>query len=181
MLHPATELRNLGSNMGYGVFATEHIPRGTVTWTLDQLDRIFLDAEIKALTLTYGPKINRYIFKVERQNVFSWDNAKYINYSCKASCLGTSYGFEIAVFDIIPGMEMTRDYATIMSQDEASFACGCSEPICRKAANGADAKKSREYSKKALKEALNDFYLVYQPLAPLLDASSLKRASGDNQ
>ncbi|MCK9567248.1 MAG: SET domain-containing protein [Methanothrix sp.] len=181
MLHPATELKFLGSKTGYGVFATEYIPRGTVTWTLDSLDRIFLDAEIKALSLTYGPNINNYIFRVGRKNVFSWDNAKYINHSCKASCLGTSYGFEVAVFDIAPGMQLTRDYADTMRQDEESFACGCNEPICRKVVSGADANKFRDYWKKALKEALNDFYSVSQPLEQLLDTCCFKQAFRDTQ
>ncbi len=181
MLHPATELRFLGSEIGYGIIATEFIPRGTVTWTLDHLDKIIHDPEIKALSVTHGPIIEKYTFKIGQLNVFCWDNAKYINHSCKASSLGTLYGFEVAVVDIAPGMELTKDYAASMSPDDAGFQCYCGVPVCRKVVSDADAKKVETYWKIALKDALKDFYSVSQPLAPLLNASSLRRALRDHQ
>lgn len=32
MIHPDTELRFINPEIGYGVFATQFIPRGTITW-----------------------------------------------------------------------------------------------------------------------------------------------------
>ena len=36
MIHPATELRWVGSSIGYGVFATAVIPRGTIVYVKDE-------------------------------------------------------------------------------------------------------------------------------------------------
>ena len=40
MLHPHTELRFVSPEIGYGIFATAFIPKGTITWVKDELDRI---------------------------------------------------------------------------------------------------------------------------------------------
>ena len=39
MIHTDTELRFVSPEMGFGVFATKLIPRGTLTWVRDDLDR----------------------------------------------------------------------------------------------------------------------------------------------
>ncbi|HEX4137823.1 MAG TPA: hypothetical protein VHY84_24650 [Bryobacteraceae bacterium] len=41
MMHPDAELRFIRDNMGYGLFARKRIPRGTITWTRDELDQQF--------------------------------------------------------------------------------------------------------------------------------------------
>ena len=45
MIHPHTELRFINEQMGFGVFATQFIPKGTIIWALDELDQI-LEAEL---------------------------------------------------------------------------------------------------------------------------------------
>jgi hypothetical protein len=37
MIHPWTELRFINDSIGYGVFATQFIPKGTIVWALDDL------------------------------------------------------------------------------------------------------------------------------------------------
>ncbi|MHC5084588.1 MAG: SET domain-containing protein, partial [Planctomycetota bacterium] len=32
MIHPDTELRKVNETIGYGVFATRHIPKGTILY-----------------------------------------------------------------------------------------------------------------------------------------------------
>jgi hypothetical protein len=40
MIHPDSELRFVSPSIGYGLFATRLIPRGTFTWVRDDLDQI---------------------------------------------------------------------------------------------------------------------------------------------
>ena len=111
MIHPSTELRFINHEIGYGVFATERIPKGTITWTLDKLDREFSPTELETLGEPYHQLLNRYCY---RNNIGSfilcWDNGRYVNHSFRANCLSTAYDSEIAIRDIQPGEELTDDY-----------------------------------------------------------------------
>ena len=40
MMHPSTELRYINQQIGFGVFATKFIPKGTIVWALDPFDQI---------------------------------------------------------------------------------------------------------------------------------------------
>ena len=40
VLHPSSELRYINPSIGYGVFATRFIPKGTITWVFDELDQV---------------------------------------------------------------------------------------------------------------------------------------------
>jgi hypothetical protein len=48
MIHPNTELRFISPEVGYGVVAREFIPKGTITWVLDELDREFTPEQFNA-------------------------------------------------------------------------------------------------------------------------------------
>ena len=50
MIHPDTELRYVNDVIGYGVFATRHIPRGTITWVRDELDQAFSPDQILGMS-----------------------------------------------------------------------------------------------------------------------------------
>jgi len=111
MIHPDTELRFINDKIGYGVVATKLIPKGTITWALDKLDRIFTPAEISSMTTVYRQIMDKYTYRNPHGNyIFCWDNARYINHSSNANCITTAYEFEIAIRDIEPGEELTDDY-----------------------------------------------------------------------
>lgn len=111
MIHPDTELRFINEKIGYGVVATRLIPKGTITWALDRLDRIFTPAEIQSMAPIYRQIMDKYTYRNPVGNhVFCWDNARYINHSSNANCITTAYEFEIAIRDIQPGEELTDDY-----------------------------------------------------------------------
>jgi hypothetical protein len=111
MIHPDTELRFINDKIGYGVVATKLIPKGTITWTLDKLDRIFSPEEIKKMQPVYQQIMDKYTYRNPHGNyVFCWDNARFINHSANANCITTAYEFEIAIRDIQPGEELTDDY-----------------------------------------------------------------------
>ncbi len=111
MIHPDTELRFLNGDVGYGVVATKLIPKGTITWVLDKLDRTFTPLQISEMGDAYQDILNTYCYRNRDGNfVLCWDLGRFVNHSFKSSCVSTAYDFEFAVRDIQPGEELTDDY-----------------------------------------------------------------------
>jgi hypothetical protein len=111
MIHPDTELRFISEAIGYGVVATKLIPKGTITWVLDKLDRTFSAGQICELDPLYQDVLAKYTYRTPQGNhILCWDNARFVNHSSKSNCLTTAYEFEIAIRDIYPGEELTDDY-----------------------------------------------------------------------
>jgi uncharacterized protein len=111
MIHPHTELRFINEKIGYGVVALKPIPKGTITWALDKLDRILSPAQVRAMDELYQQVLDKYTYRnAEGNHILCWDNARFVNHSSYANCLTTAYEFEIAIRDIAPGEELTDDY-----------------------------------------------------------------------
>jgi uncharacterized protein len=111
MIHPDTELRFINDVIGYGVVATKFIPKGTITWALDKLDRIFTPSEVKKMDPIYQQVLEKYTYRNQEGNhILCWDNARFVNHSFKSNCLTTAYEFEVAIRDIFPGEQLTDDY-----------------------------------------------------------------------
>ncbi len=131
MVHPTTELRFVSPTIGWGVFATQPIPRGTITWALDALDQRFTPAEAAAMPPYARAQLDKYSYIDARgDHVLCWDHARFFNHSCAANCLSVGYEFELAVRDIAAGEELTDDYGTLNPLEP--FACFCGAPSCRK-------------------------------------------------
>ena len=130
MIHPNVELRFVGPEVGYGVFATAPIPAGTLTWVRCAFDRTMTSDQVDALTEPYASIIQRYAYVDGRgDSVLCWDHARFMNHSCAPTCLSPGFDFDIAVRDIEAGDELTCDYA-MLNIDEP-FACACGVPACR--------------------------------------------------
>ena len=111
MIHPHTELRFINDEIGYGVVATDFIPKGTITWVLDKLDREFTPEEVNALDDTYKGILDTYSYRnKDGKFVLCWDNGRFVNHSFNSNCFTTAYDFEIAIRDIHPGEQLTDDY-----------------------------------------------------------------------
>lgn len=111
MIHPHTELRFINDHIGYGIVALKPIPRGTITWVLDKLDRKFTPREVKSMDLLYQQVLDKYTYRnAEGNHILCWDNARFVNHSSRSNCLTTAYEFEVAVRDIAAGEELTDDY-----------------------------------------------------------------------
>jgi len=111
MIHPHTEVKFINKTVGYGLVATQFIPAGTITWTLDQLDREFTMAQFNAMMPVYQNILETYTYRNNKGNlVLCWDNGKFVNHSFKSNCLTTAYDFEIAIRDIHIGEQLTDDY-----------------------------------------------------------------------
>lgn len=111
MIHPDTELRFINAVVGYGVVAKKFIPKGTITWVQDDLDRVYTPEDIKKLNPVMLDYLETYCFTNNKgEKVLCWDNAKFVNHSFNSSCMSTAYDFEIAIRDIHPGEQLTDDY-----------------------------------------------------------------------
>lgn len=123
MIHPHTAVRYIDNEKGYGLVATQPIPSGTITWTLDHLDRVITPKEMANHDPRYLDILMKYSFRNNRgEYIFCWDNGRYINHSFHSNCCLTPYNFEIAVRDIAAGEELTDDYGylNIIEPFEAS-------------------------------------------------------------
>ncbi|MGA0806798.1 MAG: SET domain-containing protein [Pseudohongiellaceae bacterium] len=172
MIHPDTTLRFISDVIGHGVFATRPIPRGTITWALDPLDRVLEPAQIAALPAGMNFDVEHHAF-VGRDGrlIMPWDLGRFMNHSCAPNCLATESGYEIAIRDIAPGEELTNDYANLGMQAQERILCGCGAASCRGVVTRVDAAKVNAMHKAQLSSALALAGSVEQPLLFLLDAA----------
>jgi hypothetical protein len=169
LLHPSTELRFINREIGFGVFATQLIPRGTLTWVCDQLDQVVGPERVTALPPRYRRLLDTYTFRDDAgQHLLCWDLARFMNHSCSPCCLGPDSSFEVAVRDIHPGEELTDDYASLHLQDHESFACRCGLAECRGWVGPEDADRHAPEWERQVIESLQLATDVPQALAPIL-------------
>jgi hypothetical protein len=167
MTHPDTELRYVNDVIGYGVFATRPIPRGTITWVRDDFDRAFSPAQVLRMSEPYQQILNRYGFTDRHgDTILCWDHARFMNHACDASCLSAGYDFEVAVRDLEPGDELTDDYGTLNL--DSSFTCACSRPKCRGLIQPEDSARYADRWDEILRAAFPSIPQVAQPLWPFV-------------
>lgn len=175
MIHPHTEVRFISPEKGYGVVATKFIPKGTITWVLDKLDRFFSLEEVKNMDEFHRNIIETYTFRDKHGNyILCWDNGRFVNHSFNSNCISTAYEFEIAVRDINPGEELTDDYGYLNISE--SFAALPEKGSKRKMVHPDDL---LHYSKDWDNKLLKSFpYLpsVDQPLEHLLSKEVIQKA-----
>lgn len=111
MILPSTKVIPINEIKGNGVVATERIPKGTITWVFDDLDREIPMDQIFLMSPLCKEALLTYSYRNSKGNlVFCWDHEKYINHSYSPNCSLTPYNFEIAIRDIEIGEELTNDY-----------------------------------------------------------------------
>ncbi|MEH7123389.1 SET domain-containing protein [Bacillus sp. JJ1773] len=174
MIHPHTELRFINDQIGFGVFATEFIPKGTITWALDGLDQILEPNDVENLDQYRRELLKKYSYRnQEGKYILCWDLGRYVNHSFHANCLGTAYEFEVAVRDIYPGEQLTDDYGTL-NIDEP-FECIPEDGTERKEVYPDDLLYySEEWDQKVM-EALRNLYEVKQPLIHLIQPQFMEK------
>jgi hypothetical protein len=168
MIHPHTELRYCGPAIGWGVFATRPIPRGTITWALDALDQRFSDEEMAALPAYAQRQLATYSYvDAKGLHVLCWDHARFVNHSCAANCLSVGYEFELAIRDIAAGEELSDDYGTL--NPTGPFPCLCGTRNCRGQVLPDDKLRLGEEWNQLAREA---FFLIRAVAQPLWDVLS---------
>ena len=171
MIHPSTELRKVDDHIGYGVFATELIPCGTVVYVKDPLEIEVSATRYRRLGPVWRDLIEKYSYRDERGvQIISWDIAKYVNHSCECNTMSTGYGFEIAIRDILPGEEMTDEYGLLnLSQP---MECGCGKALCRKMISPNDLDRYGSVWDEQLRGVLPLVPTVIQPLMQHVDRAT---------
>jgi uncharacterized protein len=174
MLFPHTKLRYIDDRLGFGIFAAKFIPKGTITWALDELD-YQLEPEFVALLDKHRRKfVNKYSYRNRTgQYILCWDLGRYLNDSFHANCMATAYDFEIAIRDILPGEQLTNDYGTL--NIGTPLEAIPEEGTGRKRANPDDLLYFyKEWDQQVL-EALKHFNDVEQPLIHLIQPEYMKK------
>ena len=167
MIHPNTELRFINHEIGYGVVATQLIPRGTITWVRDEFDRVYSPGEVGRMSRIHREIMDKYSFVDPIGNlVLCWDLARYVNHSCRPTCLSAGYDFEVAVRDIHPGEELTDDYGTLNL--DTDFYCSCNFEDCRHVIKPNDPMTFAVLWDATVAEAFPRINAVEQPLWPLV-------------
>lgn len=165
MIHPATELRFISKEVGYGVFATEAIPRGTFLWVLDCFDRILTPREVGDLQPALRSIVDRYSYQAADGNfVFCWDFGRYMNHSCEPTNRGVGDAFEVAIRDVKPGEQLTCEYGTLNLL--TPMTCYCGAPRCRGTIHRDDTVRHFERWDEESRSAFALSHKVPQPLLP---------------
>lgn len=176
MMHPHTELRFINESIGYGVFATRLIPKGTITWILDNLDQKFDETYIASLNPPQRERMIKYCYRDnDGSYVLCWDIARYVNHSFNANCIATPYKFELAAWDIYPGQELTDDYGYFNL--DKPFYC-FPEPGCSRTRVMPDdiLRYYPEWDRKA-RAAMRCFSQVEQPLKHLINRKYIEKVN----
>ena len=134
MIHPSTELRHIDAQLGYGVFATTRLPRGTITYVWDPLEVEIRPDDPRLEEAALRDQIERYSYIDSRgTRIVSWDHAKYVNHCCQCNTMSTAYGFEIAVRDIEAGEQITDEYGMFNLPEPMKLVCSggpCRGQVC---------------------------------------------------
>jgi len=167
MIHSDTEVKFISPEKGYGVVATKLIPKGTITWALDKLDRVFTPDQLGKFRDKYYELLVTYCYRDRKGNfILCWDNGRFVNHSFNSSCITTCYDFELAVKDIQPGEEITDDYGYLNLMEP--FKCLPEEGSNRKMVMPDDLLHYHKEWDTKLISAFQHLNKVYQPLKNIL-------------
>jgi hypothetical protein len=182
MIHPHSELRFVSPEVGWGVFATRLIPKGTITWTFDSLDQVLVAGDICQLPAPLQRQVDIYSYLNGRgERILCWDHARFVNHSCRPTSLAPGFDLEIAVRNIHPGEEITDDYGALNIGSE--FACSCGRSECRGTVAPADFERFADYWDELVAAAFPLISAVEQPLWELVheQASILTILAGESR
>ena len=173
MIHPHTCIRYIDDVIGYGVFATQLIPKGTIVYVKDDLEIDISPEQYHSLPSAFRQTVDKYSFIDEKgHRIVSWDFAKYVNHCCNCNTISTGYGFEIAIRDIHPGDEITDEYG--LFNMEADMFVNCKYENCRGRVKVNDIDTYYEQWDDQVFQALQQMDQVEQLLWPLLSDETLQ-------
>lgn len=173
MIHPKTELKFINEHVGYGVFASENIPIGTIIYVKDSLELVVSPTDYLLHSEEVQQVIEKYSYIDPQGNrIISWDFAKYVNHCCNCNTISTGYGFEIAIRDIVKGEQITDEYGIFNLTSEMEVSCGMEN--CRKKITPEDFDRYYADWDNKIKIAIPHLFEVEQPLMPFLEEETRK-------
>lgn len=171
MIHPDTELRFIDPEIGYGVFATRKIPKGTIAWARDIFDLEFTPGQVNEFDPIHAALISKYAYRNHVGNfILCWDFGRYVNHSFHSNLMSTGYDFEIAIRDIAAGEELTDDYGYLNVSTPFKAR---TEDIDRKLVLPDDIIRYHQQWDKIVEKCLPLLFQVDQPLLPLIADNDL--------
>lgn len=174
MIHPKTKLVHINEKVGYGLFATDFIAEGTITYIKDSLELEITRTKYVLSNKEMQEAIDKFSYRDEKGNyIVSWDMGKYVNHSCGANTMSTGYGFEIALRDIFEGEQITDEYGIFNLEDE--MMCECGDSNCRKIIQPEDFDALFPKWDDKIKQSLSKLKTVSQPLACFMDIKTQKQ------
>lgn len=180
MIHPATELRWVSDEVGFGVFSTAFIPRGTITWVRDEMDQVLGPERMRSLPAPVRQRVEFFSFIDRRgDHVFCWDIGRYVNHACDPTSRGLGDDAEVAIRDIRRGEQMTSDYAELNIM--TSFSCRCGSPRCRAGVGPGDLERYFQAWDEEVRTAVPDILRVDQPLWALIESPDEIRAAAEGR
>lgn len=168
MIHPNTKLDFVSEKVGYGVFATQFIPKGTIVYVKDDLEIIISPNDLINKDEKYKKVIDTYSYRDDQGNyILSWDIAKYVNHCCEGNTISTGYGFEIATRDIQAGEQITDEYGLLNIESDIPLKCdNCN---CRGVVSNKDYLQHLPTWDNKAKESIELVKKVEQPLWDFID------------
>ena len=172
MIHPDTELRYIDDEIGYGVFATRKIPKGTIAWARDKFDLEFSPEEVNSMDPIHESLISKYAYRNKDGNyILCWDFGRFINHSFNSNLMSTGYDFELAIRDIEEGEELTDDYGYLNLQTPFKAR---EEDSPRKFVLPDDLPRNYKKWDAVIKSCLPLMLKVEQPLITLISSADLE-------
>ena len=129
MLHPDIVIRQ-SEIEGVGLVAIRLIPKGTIVWTLDENEPHYSLEEY----LKLPPETQKYAYQFDDAYILCTDNSQYMNHSCDPNIAAINDDVMVAARDILPGDEITYDYATTEINEalHPPWECHCGAADCRR-------------------------------------------------
>lgn len=177
-MHPHTTCKEVNEFVGLGIFASQDIPKGTITWASDKLDICIDNSAIEKLPPIFQEYIDRYSYVVDSKGscVINWDHTKYMNHCCFANTLCTAYNFDIAIEDIKKGEQITCDYR-MLEITGPEIALVCKRKGCLKMLKYDELHQNIEIWDERIKEAFSSFYKVAQPLLSVVATEDMEQVN----
>jgi len=174
MIHPNTRVQYINDQIGWGVFATDFLPMGTIIYVKDQLEISITPDAFHKFDPLLQDAIEKYSYLENQGNrIISWDHAKYVNHCCDSNTMSTGYGFEIAIRDIFPDEEITDEYGLFNVSENMTLQCD--KPNCRQILKTNDIDAYFENWDQKVRRALPRILNVCQPLFHLLDSRTTEQ------
>ena len=171
MIHPHTTLKYISPERGYGVVATQFIPKGTITYVVDPLEIFILPDNPLLEHPALGPIIAKFAtVEADGRRMISWDIAKHVNHCCHPNSLSTGFGFEIAIRDIHQGEEITDEYGVFNYSPGMPLVCHQTD--CRQCLRADDLARFYPQWDEQAKEAMALIGQRLQPLVPFMDTET---------
>lgn len=132
MLHPFIRVKSNGVIEGNGLVTEGLIRAGEVVSRLEPDEPMYLIAEVLSWPQDKQNELLVYAYQCNETHVVNEQGSeRFMNHSCDPNTWWADDDTMIARRDILPGEELTYDYATTEVTIPFEMICRCGSPNCR--------------------------------------------------